>query len=171
MFHGAQVSKNPAPQGGEPGLRRDRHRQGAALRGGRAGTHRGAGAFVRRLHPRSGGDGGVAGVVRGEQGGDGADLGLLDPGLRDAGARGLRGAARAAAHDEADRRAQERRAGLPVDLAADVLRSAAGSVPSGRRSATGASRPTPIPSPRAFRGRGARSTCSPSNRPCSATTS
>ena len=23
MFHGAQVSKNPAPQGGEPGLRRD----------------------------------------------------------------------------------------------------------------------------------------------------
>ena len=36
-------------------------------------------------------------------------------GLRDAGAGGLRGDARAAAHDEADRRAQERRAGLPVD--------------------------------------------------------
>ena len=34
-----------------------------------------------------------------------------------------------------------------------------------------ASRPTPIRSPRAFRGRGARSTSSPSNRPCSATTS
>ena len=31
MFHGAQVSKNPAPQGGEPGLRRDRHRQGPAF--------------------------------------------------------------------------------------------------------------------------------------------
>ena len=122
MFHGAQVSKNPAPQGGEPGLRRDRHRQGPAFRGGRGGTHRGAGAFVRRLHPRSGGDGGVAGVVRGDEGRDGVDLGLLDPGLRDAGARGLRGDARAAAHDEADRRAQERRAGLPVDLAADVLR-------------------------------------------------
>ena len=133
MFHGAQVSKNPAPQGGEPGLRRDRHRQGPAFRGGRPGTHRGAGAFVRRLYPRSGGDGGVAGVVRGDEGGDGIDLGLLDPGLRDAGARGLRGDARAAAHDEADRRAQERRAGLPVDLAADVLRPAAGSVPSGRR--------------------------------------
>ena len=28
-----------------------------------AGTHRGAGAFVRRLYPRSGGDGGVAGVL------------------------------------------------------------------------------------------------------------
>ena len=133
MFHGAQVSKNPAPQGGEPGLRRDRHRQGPAFRGGRGGTQRGAGAFVRRLYPRSGGDGGVAGVVRGDQGGDGIDLGLLDTGLRDAGARGLRGDARAAAHDEADRRAQERRAGLPVDLAADVLRPAAGSVPSGRR--------------------------------------
>ena len=65
MFHGAQVSKNPAPQGGEPGLRRDRHRQGPAFRGGRGGTQRGAGAFVRRLYPRSGGDGGVAGVVRG----------------------------------------------------------------------------------------------------------
>ena len=35
-------------------------------------------------------------------------LGLLDPGLRDAGARGLRGDAGAAAHDEADRRAHGR---------------------------------------------------------------
>ena len=65
------------------------------------------GAFTRDL----GGDGGVAGVVWGDQGGDGIDLGLLDTGLRDAGARGLRGDARAAAHDEADRRAQERRVG------------------------------------------------------------
>ena len=118
MFHGAQVSKNPAPSGGEPGLRRDRHRQGPALRGGRPGTQRGAGAFVRRLHPRSGGDGGVVGGVRGDEGRDGVDLGLLDRGLRDAGARGLRGDAGSAAHGEADRRAQERRAGLPVDLAA-----------------------------------------------------
>ena len=68
----------------------------------------------------------MAGVVRGDEGRDGVGLGLLDPGLRDAGARGLRGDAGAAAHDEADRRAQERRAGLPVDLAADVLRSSAG---------------------------------------------
>ena len=48
-----------------------------------------------------------------------------------------------AAHDEADRRAQERRAGLPVDLAADVLRSAAGSVPSGRRALPAALLRTP----------------------------
>ena len=40
-----------------------------------------------------------------------------------------------------------------------------------RHRGIGASRPTPIRSPRAFRGRGARSICSPSNRPCSATTS
>ena len=40
----------------------------------------GAGAFVRRLYPRSGGDGGVASVVWGDQGGDGIDLGLLDTG-------------------------------------------------------------------------------------------
>ena len=51
MFHGAQVSKTPAPPGGEPGLRRDRHRQGPALRGGRPGRQRGAGAFVRRVYP------------------------------------------------------------------------------------------------------------------------
>lgn len=48
MLHGAQVSKNPAPESDQPGLRRDRHQQGPALRGVRPGTHRGAGAFVRR---------------------------------------------------------------------------------------------------------------------------
>ena len=54
MFHGAQVSKNPAPQGGEPGLRRDRHRQGPAFRGGRVAERsdepvRSFGSFTRDL--------------------------------------------------------------------------------------------------------------------------
>ena len=75
----------------------------------------------------------MAGVVRSDEGGDGIEPSLPDTGLREAGTRRLRGSARVAAHSEADRRVQERRAGLPVDLAADVLRSAAGHVPSGRQ--------------------------------------
>ena len=67
-----------------------------------------------------------------EDGGDGIDLGLLDPGLRGPGARRLRGAPGAAPDDEADCRSQERRARLPVDLAAAVLRAAAGRLPSRR---------------------------------------
>ena len=70
----------------------------------------------------------MAVVVRGEEGGDGIDLGLLDPGLRGAGSFRLRGDAGSAPHDEADFRTQERCARLPVDLAASVLRSSAGSL-------------------------------------------
>ena len=127
--HGTQEQEDAAVEGGEPGLRRDRHRQGPSLRGRRSGLLFGTGPGVRRLHPRSAGDGGLAFVVRRDEGGDGIDFGLLDPGLRGAGARRLRGASGAAPDDEADRRAQERRARLPVDLAAAVLRAAAGRLP------------------------------------------
>ena len=51
----------------------------------------GAGPVVRRLHAGPEGDGGLAQVVRGEEGGDGIDLGVLDPGVRGAGACPLRG--------------------------------------------------------------------------------
>ncbi len=47
----------------------------------------------------------MAEVVRCDEGGDGVDLGLLDPGLRGPGACRLRGDACAAPDDEADRRA------------------------------------------------------------------
>ena len=128
-LHAAQEQEDAAPECGKSRLRRDRHRQGPSFRGGRSGALFGTGPGIRRLHPRSGGDGGVAVVVRGEEGGDGIDLGLLDPGLRGAGSLRLRGDAGAAPHDEADRRTQERCARLPVDLAASVLRSSAGRFP------------------------------------------
>ena len=128
-LHAAQEQEDAASEGGEPGLRRDRHRQGPSLRGRRSGPLFGTGPGIRRLHPRSAGDGGLAVVVRGEEGGDGIDFGLLDPGLRGAGARRLRGAPGAAPNDKADRRAQKRRARLPVDLAASVLRAPAGRLP------------------------------------------
>ena len=71
MFHGAQVSKNPAPQGGEPGLRRDRHRQvtGTSWRSTRnAAMSRcvRSAPVTRDLEAMVG----VAGVVRGDEGRD-----------------------------------------------------------------------------------------------------
>ena len=75
----------------------------------------------------------MAVVLRGEEGGDGVDLGVLDAGPQGSGPRRLRGDAGAAADDEADLGAQERRAGLPVDPPTSVVRAAGQRFPSRRR--------------------------------------
>ena len=131
-LHATQEEKDTAPEGAEPGLSgidigKDRHF--VAIDPERCSEPvRSFDSFTRDLEAMAG----LVVVVRGEKSGAGIDLGVLDPGLRGAGAGRVRGDAGAAPHDEADRRAQERCARLPVDLAASVLRPSAGRFPSGR---------------------------------------
>ena len=79
--------------------------------------------------------------------------GVLDPGVRGARPGGFRGAPGEPAGDQAGERAQERRAGLPMDPATHELRAVAGCVPGAGRAVSDAllcapARPThPRPQP------------------------
>ena len=120
-----------ADAGGASELRGDRRGQELALRGGSRVGGRASGAHVRQLHGGSGGDGGVAEVVRRGRRRHGGDGRVLDSAFRRARQGGFRRASGQRAGDEAGQRSQKRRARLPVDPAADELRAAQGRVPAG----------------------------------------
>ena len=115
---------------GECGGRRG---QAQALRGGGPVAVRGPGAQFRVVHAGSGGDGPMAVLMRGSGSGDGVHGGVLDPGVRGARPGRFRGAPGEPAGDQAGERAQERRAGLPVDSATHELWTVAGRVPGAGR--------------------------------------
>ena len=91
--------------------------------------------------------------VRDSPSGDGVHGSVLDPGVRGARPDGFRGAPGESAGDQAGERAQERRAGLPMDPATHELRAVAGCVPGAGRTVSDAllcapARPThPRPQP------------------------
>ena len=75
----------------------------------------------------------MAVLMRGSGSGDGVHGGVLDSGVRGARPGGFRGALGEPAGDQAGERAQERRAGLPVDPATHELWTVAGRVPGAGR--------------------------------------
>ena len=96
----------------------------------------------------------MAVLMRGSGSGDGVHGGVLGSGVRGARPGGFRGAPGEPAGDQAGERAQERRAGLPVDPATDELWTVARRVPVAGRALPDAlvrapARPThPRPQPR-----------------------